>query len=177
MQIFNRDDHRSVLTAAKADLAQGVKRAGFNRLRTQASQGRPIARHIQQMHEIRHFFIASHAGSMDHLFHFVFNRIGRIRSRDFPGLPQGIPQGIPQGQIGRCIAVGDTVALTIDHLVGVKLMLEFVEQAGFAHPGFPNDAYDLAPAGPHVVQEGIEGLQLPLPSHKGVQSVVRPSGL
>jgi hypothetical protein len=75
------------LTAPDAELAQGGKRAGFNGFWAQVGQGRPIARHIEQVHEIGHFFIAPHACVLQRRFNFVLNRLGGVGLGEPPSLP------------------------------------------------------------------------------------------
>jgi hypothetical protein len=43
------------------------------------------------------------------------------------------------------------VPLTVEDHAVAELAPELIEEARFAHAGFPNDAHDLAAAGPHVV--------------------------
>ena len=48
-------------------------------------------------------------------------------------------------------------------------MGELVEEAGLAHPGFPDDRHHLAVPGPGLLQGLVQGREFRLPPHKGGQ--------
>ena len=48
-------------------------------------------------------------------------------------------------------------------------MGELVEEAGLAHPGFPDDCHHLAMPGPGLLQGLVQGCEFRLPPHKGRQ--------
>ena len=71
-------------------------------------------------------------------------------------------------QIGGGLAIGGRRALQQEPALRARSLGELVEETGLADPRFPDDRHHLAVPSPSLFQRLVQGRELRLPPHKGV---------
>ena len=83
-------------------------------------------------------------------------------------LKVGLEQ-VDDRQIRGGLAIGGRAAFQQEPALGARRMGELVEEAGLAHPGFPDDRHHLAVPRPGLLQGLVQGREFRLPPHEGRQ--------
>ena len=172
MPIFDAK-HQGLLPAGvEKNLPQEGKGAGAPCLGTQLGERFGHHRDVEQLQQEGGRLMWCQSGCCEHAVH------GSSHRRRCGALQQStmLPQHVEDRAVGRGRAVWEAVSLVVGHCLLGDLLDKFVQEARFAHAGFPDDTEHLPLALHRLPQVVVQDGQLPLPPHIARQWSTSPPG-